>query len=99
MNNPLVTTAVGWETRNTKRTLKAAAWCQDYGLSPLTATLFIGNLKAKERKSLLERFQNAFTKSTERYILLSLCKSCYEHAQFSRTHKGVIEFMPFEIVG
>lgn len=100
MNYPFITTAVCWETRNPKRSGKAAAWCKDYGLLPLTDSLFIGRLKASERKALSQRFSSVFANRTEAYNMFPLCKTCYENAELSRMHsKRAVDYAPFEVIG
>jgi hypothetical protein len=99
MNNPLLMTAACWETRNGQHTHRAVQWCKNYGLQPLTATLYIGQLRKSERTALLREFEKVFLNKTETFHLLVLCQSCYSNAELHRLKHDEIVPPPFEIIG
>ncbi len=70
------TVVAGWETRNFRRSQRAALWCKNYGLVAITRTAYIGLLDVKEREELRKKFQNSFIKSTDSFYLLLLCNTC-----------------------
>lgn len=98
MNNPLVMTAVCWETRNYRHARQAVEWCRNYGLQPLTKTTYIGRLRQKERAALEENFAGIFTNKTEKFLVLPLCKTCFSEALLINTNHGDLETPSFEIV-
>ena len=99
MNKIFFMTAVCWESRNTRHHTQAAAWCRDLGLHPLTRNIYIGRIKKTERADLLKKFSTSFTNKTEKFYLISLCKSCYGEAELYRTKREQLETTPFEIIG
>lgn len=99
MNNPFTDTAVCWETRNQKHSRKATEWCKNYGLHGLTATLYIGKLKRKEREIIINGFQKLFIKKTEAFHIFPLCKSCYREIELYKVNKDQLIYPPFEIIG
>ena len=77
MNNFPSITIVGWETRNWRHAKKVLACCKDYGFKPITKYVFVGQLYAKERREMQEKFEALLTNKTEKFFFTPLCKSCY----------------------
>ena len=76
MNNFDTTTIIGWETRNWRHNKKAVILCKDYGLKPILKSLYIGNLRSKERKIIFPLLGKIFMKKTEKIFTATLCQSC-----------------------
>lgn len=72
MRDLLKPTLVCWETRNWRHRKQALEWCKNYGLTPLTSTVYAGNLKTKERKRIEDNFKNLFINKTEIYYFFPL---------------------------
>ena len=72
MRDLLKPTLVCWETRNWRHRKKATEWCKNYDLTPLTKTIYIGNLKTKEKSRIELSFHALFITKTEKYYLLPL---------------------------
>lgn len=72
MRDLLKPTLVCWETRNWRHHKKAMEWCKNYGLYPLTRTIYIGNLKTRELSRIENSFKDLFIKKTEKYYLFPL---------------------------
>jgi CRISPR/Cas system-associated endoribonuclease Cas2 len=99
MNNLPYTTIVGWETRNWRHRKQALVWCKDYGLKAINSRVFIGELYAKERSLMQSKFKELFTKKTEKFFFVTLCKSCFNESMIGAnvTYKPK-HSMPFELV-
>ena len=85
MNNFTAITVVAWESRNWRHRDKAAVLCQNYGLVQVLKNSYSGKLYALERKALAKEFEKLFIKKTERYSLLTVCRTCFESSSFSAT--------------
>lgn len=70
-------TLVGWETRNWRHRHRALVWCKDYGFAPVTKHVFSGELYAKERKEMEDKFKRLFTGKTEKFFFATMCKACF----------------------
>jgi hypothetical protein len=70
-------TLVGWETRNWRHRERALVWCKDYGLAPLTKHVFWGELYAKERREMEEKFKGLFIGKTEKFFFATMCRACF----------------------
>jgi len=99
MNNFSTITLVTWETRNWRHNDKALLWCKNYGLKPITRTVYIGKLYIKERALLQKKFQLVFNKKTEKFALMGLCQSCFDVAKIDDTIKRNAEHISnFELI-
>jgi CRISPR/Cas system-associated endoribonuclease Cas2 len=98
MNNPLIDTAICWETRNWRHHKKTIEWCKNYGLSPLTKHVFIGKLKKSEMLNITQNFEDLFIKKTEKFHIIPLCKLCYSKIYLHKISKDELEPKLFEIV-
>lgn len=93
------TTIIGWQTRNVKRYQKAIIWCKDYGLLPILANVFIGNLYLKEEKSLLTKLNRTFNRKTDKVFLIKVCQSCYSNIDLDTITKQKLNSIPeFELI-
>ncbi|MDR3558708.1 MAG: hypothetical protein P4L61_04190 [Candidatus Pacebacteria bacterium] len=77
MNYLPYVTLVGWETRNWRHRDKALVWCKDYGFTPITRHVFVGEIYTKERMEMRKKFEGLFTKKTEKFFFATMCKSCF----------------------
>ena len=77
MNYLPYVTLVGWETRNWRHRDRALVWCKDYGFTPVTKHVFVGEMYAKERTEMRKKFESLFTKKTEKFFFATMCKSCF----------------------
>lgn len=93
------TTIIGWQTRNSKRHQRALVWCKDYGLVPILANIFIGNLYSKEEKSLLTKLNRAFNRKTDKVFMVRVCQSCYSNIDIDTMTKQKLNHTPeFELI-
>ena len=79
MNNNLVTTIVGWETRNQKKAKRAEVSCNNYGLQRLLKNLFVGKLYAKEKQALTMKLENLLPDKTDNVFVASFCGACHSN--------------------
>ncbi len=99
MNNFPIITLVTWETRNWRHNDKALVWCKNYGLKPITRTVYVGKLYGKERMLLQKKFQLVFNKKTEKFAFIGLCQSCFAAARIDDTIKCNAEHISnFELI-
>jgi CRISPR/Cas system-associated endoribonuclease Cas2 len=92
-------TLVGWETRNWRHQDRALVWCKDYGLKAVTKHVFVGELYAKERVEMRDKFKSLFTSKTEKFFFASMCKSCFNESMIEIPIKEKISRVDrFELV-
>ncbi len=92
-------TLLGWESRNWRHQNKALLWCKDYGLTSVTKSFFVGELYAKERKSVEQKFKNLFTGKTEKFFFATMCKSCFNESMSDmNVQKKIKQIASFELV-
>lgn len=100
MRDLLKPTLLCWETRNWRHQKQAVEWCKNYGLTPLTRTVYAGNLKTKEIKLIEDNFQKLFVNKTEAYYFFPLHNFTISQLTGKKDHakEKLSEDSEFEIV-
>lgn len=99
MNNFSPVSIVGWKTRSKRRNDRAVTWCKDYGLKLIVDGIFVGELYAKEKVEIRKKFQKLFINKTDKFFLVSMCKSCFNDSVVDMPiSRKQLTFSQFELV-
>jgi hypothetical protein len=78
MNNLNSAIILGWDTRSTKRHIRATSRCKDFGFKQILKNIHIGKLRAIERRDLLFSIKKIMNKKTDKIFSATLCESCFK---------------------
>jgi len=78
MNNLNSAIIFGWDTRSTKRHTQATSKCKDFGFKQIVKNIYIGKLRATERRELLFSMKKIMNKKTDKIFSAILCESCFK---------------------
>lgn len=80
MSNPTTFVAITWQTRNERHAGIARTSCNDYGLSAITKTVFIGRVRKQDLEVLITKLSKLFINKTELLRTIRLCEECFHKA-------------------
>ncbi len=78
MNNPNLAIILGWDTRSAKRHTQAVSKCKDFGFKQIIKNIYIGKLRATEKRELLFGMTKIMNKKTDKIFSSTLCNSCFQ---------------------
>ena len=91
---------ITWDSRNGRRLEKAVGLCKDYGLTPLSRRVYIGNVKKNDLPELQQKLRQLFIGKKDRLFLFMLCKSCMGISTVPLAiQEKIVQPPKFELVG
>ena len=97
MNNPNLAIILGWNTRNSKKQIKAESRCKDFGFKQILKNVHIGKLQTKDKRDLLFSMKKIMNKKTDKVFSATICESCFQ-ALDPETKKLLPELPDFVII-
>ena len=91
---------ITWDSRNWRRLEKAVGLCKDYGLTALSRSVYIGNVKKNDLPELQQKLRQLFMGKKDRLFLFMLCKSCVDVSTVPLAiQERIVQPPKFELVG